>query len=76
MGVDGAFEGLHAAPLTEAVEKDRLVGVLLVRLGRYAVGGGETMADSSRRRRTPAMSRIATAPGGRRNVDSSAAARG
>ena len=38
MGVDGAFEGLHAAPLTEAVEKDRLVGVLLVRLGRYAVG--------------------------------------
>ena len=34
----GSYEGFHAAPLTEAVERDRLVGVLLVRLGRYAVG--------------------------------------
>ena len=34
----GSFEGIYAAPLTGAVEKDRLVGVLLVRLGRYAVG--------------------------------------
>ena len=38
MEVGGVFEGFHAAPLTEAVERDRLVGVLLVRLGRYAVG--------------------------------------
>ena len=34
----GSYEGLHTEPLTEAVERDRLVGVLLVRLGRYAVG--------------------------------------
>ena len=32
------YEGFHVAPLAEAVERDRLVGVLLVRLGRYAVG--------------------------------------
>ncbi len=38
MEVVGAFEGCSTTLLTEAVEKDRLIGVLLVRLGRYAVG--------------------------------------
>lgn len=38
MEAAGAFEGFHAAPLAEGVGRDRLVGVLLVRLGRYAVG--------------------------------------
>ena len=38
MEAAGEYEGFHAGPLVEAVERDRLVGVLLVRLGRYAVG--------------------------------------
>ena len=35
---EGEYEYVHVAPLLEAVAQDHLVGVVLVRLGGYAVG--------------------------------------
>jgi hypothetical protein len=44
----GDYDGLVAAPLLEELERDRVVAVLLVRLGGYAVGvfEGERLAAS------------------------------
>ncbi len=48
MGVSGACEGFDAAPLRELMARDIVVGVVLLRLGRYAVGvlRGETLVAS------------------------------
>jgi hypothetical protein len=44
----GSHEGLHAGPLLEHVRRDRVVGVLLVRLGGHAAGvfSGSRLVDS------------------------------
>ena len=36
--LDGEYDRIHLAPLFEALAQDHVVGVLLVRLGGYAVG--------------------------------------
>ena len=45
---DALFEGAETAPLTKLVETDLLIGVVLLRLGRYAVGvlRGDELATS------------------------------
>jgi hypothetical protein len=45
---EGEYAHVHVAPLLAAVDEDRLVGVLLVRLGGYAVGvfDGERLVAS------------------------------
>jgi Actinobacteria/chloroflexi VLRF1 release factor len=49
----GEFDGLAAAPLLEHVARDRVVGVLLVRLGGHAAGvfSGTRLVDSKVGRR-------------------------
>ena len=44
----GAYEGLHVAPLLEHVRRERVAGVLLVRLGGHAAGvfAGRRLVDS------------------------------
>ena len=47
---DALFEGTETAPLTKLVEADLLIGVVLLRLGRYAVGvlrGDELVASKT-----------------------------
>ena len=48
LGTSGAQEGFDAAPLRELMGRELVVGVVLLRLGRYAVGvlRGETLAAS------------------------------
>jgi hypothetical protein len=47
-GLRGTREGMDAAPLLEHVRRERVVGVLLVRLGGHAAGvfAGERLVDS------------------------------
>ena len=44
----GTYEGLHVAPLLEHVRRERVAGVLLVRLGGHAAGvfAGRRLVDS------------------------------
>ena len=48
LGTCGARDGFNAVPLQELMARDLVVGVVLLRLGRYAVGvlRGETLAAS------------------------------
>ena len=48
LGTSGAREGFDSHPLRELMARDLVVGVVLLRLGRYAVGvlRGETLAAS------------------------------
>ena len=48
LGTCGARDGFDAVPLQELMARDLVVGVVLLRLGRYAVGvlHGETLAAS------------------------------
>ena len=50
---EGAYDFVHVAPLLEALAQDHLVGVVLARLGGYAVGvfSGESLVASKVGRR-------------------------
>ena len=72
----GELDGFADGPLLEHVGAERMVGVLLVRLGAHAAGVFEGERLRRRRRSTAASCTAATAPAGRASAASSAAAPG
>jgi hypothetical protein len=66
--VSGDFEGMHSGPLLEHAARDRVVGVLLVRLGGHAAGvfsGTRLVASKVGRRQVHGRHRAGGSSSGR-----------